>query len=445
MRKIILSIIIVLLIMSCATTESTRNTETIPLKSSFNTMKNEDRFKEAIRNNDLVTVKEILDSKSIELNPPHVHGLINKPLAYAVQFGNLESVKLILEYDVDIDGQVSYGDTPLLKALENQNLEVAKYLIEQGADLNIPNSFGYTPFTGMCLSGYLELIQLSIDKGARINESYFVTNNPSSGSYNLNALQMAAKKQNYEIVKILLDNGGNPNLKTDGISSIDIANDLEDENLLTLLNEYKDNKFEIPKAEKVNLDLNNGSEEIEDYQITSDIVRLRHLEYYGDILNEYFLITGRYPFQSFDQKPIYVYIANDEQEKFTKDPIPFEHTLYTHKEFIQEIESVLNRDIEEYFDPQYSPDYKPNFYIYAVTGKTMYFAIHVGNKYPFSKKVSNGYYKIELSNMLIPYDKFYTIQFLKNNDDFNFEKLKPIVKVGYFKEREEKYLKFSNE
>lgn len=443
MKKLI-SILFAFLILSCTSNSSSNNNEIIPLQNNFNSLKHEDDFKEAIRNNDLALIKVILENELVELNPPHIDGIINKPLAYAVQFGTLDSVKLILDYDVDINGQVSYGDTPLLKALENGDIELAKYLINQGADLNIPNSFGYSPFTGMCLMGYTELIQLSIDNGARINESHMVTNSSNFGSYNFNALQIAVKNQKYEIVKILLTNGGDPNIKTDGFSSLDIANDLNDETLISLLEEYKDDNFDSPITQKVDLDLNNGSEAIDDYQVSSDIVRLRHLEYYGGILNEYFLKTGTYPYQSSSTKPVYVYIANDKQENFTKEPLPFEHTIYTHLEFINEIESVLNRDIDEYFDPQYSPDNKPNFYLYVISGKAMYFAVHVGNRYSFSKKVSNGYYKIELSNMLIPYKKFYTIQYLKNNEDFTYEKMKTIKNVDYFKEREEKYINFSN-
>lgn len=443
MNKVILIVVVLLLSLSCVTKEE-NYTNAVPLKSNFKSKQNEDKFREAIRNNDLTIIKDLLDQDLINLDPPHISGLINKPLAYAVQFGTLESIKLIMNYDVDIDGQVSYGDTPLLKALENNKFEIAKYLIEQGADLNIPNSFGYSPFTGICMTGNMDLLQLAIDNGGRINESYMVTNNNNFGAFNFNALQMAVKNNHYEIVKILLENGGNPNVKTDGISSLDIAKDLNNNELLGLLNEYKDKNFVIPTTDNVSLEKNNGSNEIDDYQINSDTVRLRHLEYYGSILNEYYQKTGTYPFQSLNPNPVYVYIANNEQEEFTKDPLPFEHTLHTHKEFIDEIESVLERDINEYFDPQYYPDNKPNFYMYVVVGKTMYFAVHVGNQYPFSKKVSNGYYKIELSNMLIPYDKFYTIQYLQNNEEFIYEKSKPIVNVGYFKEREDIYIKFSN-
>jgi len=38
---------------------------------------------------------------------------MNKPLAYAAAYGNLDIVKLILERGADINGQVAYGDVPL--------------------------------------------------------------------------------------------------------------------------------------------------------------------------------------------------------------------------------------------------------------------------------------------------------------------------------------------
>ncbi len=444
MKKITFLFIMIFLLLSCKTNEV--KTDLTPLNNNLNQIESEENLREAIRENDLILLREILDTGSINLNPPHIDNLINKPLAYAVQFGTLDSIKIILEYDVDINGQVSYGDVPLLKALENKKFDIATYLINQGADLNIPNSFGYSPFIGMCMLGYKDLVLLSTHKGARINESFMVTTNSNFGSFNLNSLQVAVKGGHKDIVKILLENGGDPELKSDGVSALDLANNLEDEELLILLEEYIIDEAIYNITEIVNLQIsNNSGETVDDYQYNADIVRLKHLKYYGELLNEYFLLEGKYPFQFQEDRPVYVNIANDKQEEFTKEPLPFDHKLFTHKEFIHEIERVLDGNVEEYFDPQYFPDLKPNFYIYSVSGKSMFFAIHVGNEYSFSKKVAHGYHKVELSNMLIPHAGLYTSSYLNHDKSFLEELNKPILNVGYFLEREELYIHYSDE
>lgn len=446
MKKMIL-LLITLLILSCVSTKSeTKNSDIQdkPMNNYFLKLQNNKKLLQAIREKDILTVKKLLEEGQIIIDPPYRENMVNKPLAYASIYGNLEIVKEILKYNPDIDGQIAFGGVAVLRAIEKGNLEIAKELINAGANVNIPNSFGYSAFTGMCLLGYKDLIELSLKNGARVNEMYVGTNNVNDGKTCYSALHNAVLKNHYDVTKILLENGANPNLKAEGISSFDIAKENNNTKILDLLEKYKNVKQEIKATEKVKLFSNEAPDANNDLQYNADIVRLNHLEYYGKLINEYYLIKGEYPFQKFASIPVYVHIANDQQEKFTKEKLPFEHKLFSHKEFIFELESVLGRDIPEYFDPQYAPDLKPNFYIYSITNNMFFFAIHVSKKYSFSKKVSNGYYKVEISNILLPFDNFYTVNHLIYDKDFIYEKSKPITKVGYFKERENKYINFSN-
>ncbi len=50
----------------------------------------------------------------------------------------------------------------------------------------------------------------------------------------------------------------------------------------------------------------------------ADVIRLRHLKYYGELLERYHGITGKYPFQGQKGIPVYVHIVNDKQIEFTK-------------------------------------------------------------------------------------------------------------------------------
>ncbi|MDO9578067.1 MAG: hypothetical protein Q7J16_09295 [Candidatus Cloacimonadales bacterium] len=134
------------------------------------------------------------------------------------------------------------------------------------------------------------------------------------------------------------------------------------------------------------------------YQENADEIRLQHLRYYGDLLDEYYNKCGQYPFQDEVDVPIYVTIANEFQKKNANQRLPFEHQTRTSEEFKQEIKNVLGREIELRYDPQKVGVYAPNFYIYSIYQKVFYFAIHLYNEYDYSKIVSKHYNKLELTN-----------------------------------------------
>lgn len=176
------------------------------------------------------------------------------------------------------------------------------------------------------------------------------------------------------------------------------------------------------------------------FQKDADVIRLRHLKYYGELLEQYHRITGKYPFQGQKDVPVYVHVANDEQIEFTKQGPSYPHAVVPFKEFVEEIESVLGREIHEYYDPQYRPDYKLNFYIYMIHQDTYFFAVHVHQPYPFANKVAEHYYKIELSNHPNPQNQAVSLDQLLNSSEFQVELNKTVSKEGFFKERENKYL-----
>lgn len=179
------------------------------------------------------------------------------------------------------------------------------------------------------------------------------------------------------------------------------------------------------------------------FQKDADIIRLRHLNYYGDILEEYNQKAGHYPFQGQEDIPLYVHVANDKQINSTKDGPSYAHKVIPFKDFVLELERVLGREINEYYDPQYAPDHKPNFYIYMITNDTYFFAIHVHQPFGFAKKVAEYYYKIEISNnpnrqnlAKDPFELFSSPEFLTELD-------KPLSKEGFFMARVDKYLHYT--
>jgi len=179
------------------------------------------------------------------------------------------------------------------------------------------------------------------------------------------------------------------------------------------------------------------------YQENADRIRLKHLEYYGRLIEEYFEKTGRYPLQTDADIPVYVYIANRDQFRFTETyekAIPFEHTVIPFKDLVAELEQGLGHQIGEYYDPQEYPDAKWNWYLYSVRPDAYYLAVHVHQRFPFSKFISPYSYKIEISNLSgRGSNLIIRTRELLESEVFQNERSKPVVNEGYFTERENRY------
>lgn len=179
---------------------------------------------EAIKEKDKNEVIKILSSGNVDINPPGESYKVNKPLAYASAYGNLEIVKVLVEVGADINGQVAYGDVALIKAAEHGNREIIEYLIRAGADVNKPNAFGVSPFIGFCISEDIAIVKLALDYGGQINNSYLNQTNQGKGKNNFTALQAAAYYGKLEVVELFLARGGDPLVKSsDGENSLDLA------------------------------------------------------------------------------------------------------------------------------------------------------------------------------------------------------------------------------
>lgn len=175
-------------------------------------------------------------------------------------------------------------------------------------------------------------------------------------------------------------------------------------------------------------------------QDNCDIVRLQHLKYYTEIIEEYKQKTGKYPFQTNSKNETYAFIYNKEQKKYSTDTNKEDHKLISPQDFFAELAKSLGRDVDQKYDPQYVPTTRPVFYIYMITGDTYYFAVHLSKYYPFSKKVDANYYKVEISNKSDIKNKFYTLSELINNDKYINAVNIRIKNTEYFLDREQKHL-----
>ena len=185
------------------------------------------------------------------------------------------------------------------------------------------------------------------------------------------------------------------------------------------------------------------SESKNEYQSDADIIRLRHLKHYGELIESYHEKAGKYPFQGKENVPIYVYVANDQQHRFTEKGPKHPHKVISFSKFVKEVESVLGREIKEFYEPEDRFKSKPCFYIYAINKETYFFAVHLNSQLPFTREIGKNYFKVEISNNPDKENHAHSLKGLLNSEVFQDELYKPVKKEGYFQEREDKYIDHS--
>jgi ankyrin repeat protein len=200
----------------------------------------------AIWQKDIEAVRRIVATDT-DLNPDSGRHDVNKPLAYAAAYGNLEIVKVLVEAGADLNGKVAYGNVALIKADEHGNADIVEYLIEQGANVNIPNDYGITPFIGLCGGdGRLKLVHLAANHGGDVNSSFPASISKAAGTKNFSPLQMAAFEGQRDVAELLLSLGADPRAKDyQGRTSVELAESNGHEDVAKLLREH----MQSPKKE----------------------------------------------------------------------------------------------------------------------------------------------------------------------------------------------------
>ena len=204
---------------------------------------------QSLNSTERVSVLAAQDYTDEALKRENVIGIPCKttPLIVAVQSGNLDCVKLLLNYKADIEEQGEslrydvfhpddvrsivywrrlksvYTGPPLFLAAANGNLDILSYLFEQGANVNASSSSQYadpwslpsefddflpiwrTPLIVALTNGHNDAFTFLIDKGADVNLQDHV---------GYTALHHAVESKNFDAVSCLVHNGADINLFT---------------------------------------------------------------------------------------------------------------------------------------------------------------------------------------------------------------------------------------
>ena len=108
------------------------------------------------------------------------------PLLYAARDGRIETARILLAANAEVNAPDPNGITPLLMAITNNHIDVARLLLDRGATVNVSDWYGRTPLwaavetrnmdvdnatfeNGVDRAPVLELIKTLLDRGADPN------------------------------------------------------------------------------------------------------------------------------------------------------------------------------------------------------------------------------------------------------------------------------------
>ncbi|WP_191014197.1 ankyrin repeat domain-containing protein [Treponema zioleckii] len=156
----------------------------------------------------------------------------------------------------DFDDYDENGYTPLYYAVINKNLELTKILLDKGCDINRLHQKKETTVLWYAVdTGNVEMVKLLLkynpDLSIKSKDNFYTRKSYILGT-GIDASTNNGRKQKYEIVKLLLEAGCNPNatIESDNKNYTITASCCRngDEDLIELLIEYGGNPFAVWEA-----------------------------------------------------------------------------------------------------------------------------------------------------------------------------------------------------
>ena len=143
------------------------------------------------------------------------------PLYVAVDNGNPEIIRMLIDAGADVNNNETLSGTSLHHAVRNDNIEVVRMLIEAGADVQLPNYFAalekkIVAFTPLYDAKSVEVARMLIEAGADVNATgtdYF----PIIGVAHNIVIDVDSPSSSYEntqlfsVVRLLIENGADIN------------------------------------------------------------------------------------------------------------------------------------------------------------------------------------------------------------------------------------------
>ncbi len=154
------------------------------------------RLVDAIERGDRDTVRSLLEQNT-DANVAEADG--TTPLAWAAHRNDLESAGLLIQAGADPSAANDYGVTPLTLACANRNAPMVEKLLDAGADPNVAQWTGETPLMTCANAGNAASVSALVDAGADLEAK--------ESQKGQTALMWAAAEGHSAVVKVLTGAG----------------------------------------------------------------------------------------------------------------------------------------------------------------------------------------------------------------------------------------------
>jgi ankyrin repeat protein/beta-lactamase regulating signal transducer with metallopeptidase domain len=143
-------------------------------------------------------VVELLIGKGAEIDAKDKMGIT--PLYYAARWASSDTARLLIAHGADVNAMSQADGTPLHSAAHYGNKDLVLLLLDHGADINAQNAYGTMPSELAAWQGHEDVVRLLIDKGADLSNRDVL-------------LLCACKNQQRDLAELLIRKGANVNSK----------------------------------------------------------------------------------------------------------------------------------------------------------------------------------------------------------------------------------------
>ena len=146
--------------------------------------------------------------------------------------GNPDAIRTLLAAGADVNArEPRRGQTALMWAADQNHADATQVLIEAGAELAARSQEGYTPLIFAARAGGREVVQILLARGANVNDVVAPTAAPTSsrGGYGArydtsspgaSALLVATVRGHWDVARLLLQQGADPNAQGAGYTAL---------------------------------------------------------------------------------------------------------------------------------------------------------------------------------------------------------------------------------
>lgn len=214
----------------------------------------------AIKNNDNEAFYSLVETEDLEIKDGYGYA----PLSIAIDTINYNFVKKLIAKGANVNARSDNCGSPVIKTAAasvcyprfNRNKEIAldtvRLLIKNGADINARNCVGRTALLTAVDCSEKDLVDLLLSNGANAN---VLTNGNILPLHQ--AIYMSRKNESLEIIKSLIEAGANPYVKNSekeyGKTAIELAEEYKDKQLLRILMQSKSKIAPFPYIDKRNI------------------------------------------------------------------------------------------------------------------------------------------------------------------------------------------------